>query len=415
MAGKRQSAKKVVVRIRAEDGPDEQGRCRWLARWTMNGERKAEALPGRFTEEEAGERAEDMQYRIRRGMEPSDGLSTSWTVRDLVRHYLRDLAEQGCTPKHIENDGDRLTQVVRILGHLEVESVTQGDLEEYVARRRRDDGRVVTALSKAKRKRKPKGRTVGGGYRSATPARTTVLREIGILLRAYRVGRKRRRITCDPPPWPSMKGWPEDRRPPRRLTEHEVASLIRWADRPELARLLTFMAWCPRRPHAIFGLRHRDCTRVLDTALARKDRQVFVARDKGGIGTGWCPLTQSALLVLVEQLEASDGGPDDLVWTSETGRELTPALMWAPFRRAAASAGVQDVQLYDLRRFGAIQVQAHTGDLEVTCEYTGHRDVRTLLRYLSARRGVAEELAETIGWSTPHLEVVEGGEGSSGA
>jgi hypothetical protein len=133
---------------------------------------------------------------------------------------------------------------------------------------------------------------------------------------------------------------------------------------------------------------------------------LYVARDKGGVGLGWCPLTEPAFAALVEQLEATSGEPDDLVWTSETGRELTPGLLWYPFRRAMKAAGVEDVQVYDLRRFGAVSVQARTGDLEVTCEYTGHREVRTLLRYLSARRGVAEEVAGTIGWSAPRLELV---------
>lgn len=421
MAGKPRSIKRVVVRIRREDEPDEEGRSRWLARWTEHGQRKSEAMKGRLTEAEATEIAEDMQHRIRRGKSPTDELSNSWTVRDLLRFYLRDLLEQGAEPKHIANEGDRIEQLVRLLGHVDVEALSQGDLDEYASKRRRDEGRLVVRPSQARRKhRKPKGRTVGGGNRSTTPARTTVLREISILMRAYRVARKRRRIACDPPPWPTLKGWPEDARPARRLLEREVAALVRAAERPELGRLIAFLAWCPRRPYAIFGLRRRDCERVLDERLPHAQRQVFIRRDKGGQSTGWSPLTRSALAVLVEQLEATTGEPDDLVWTSETGRELTPALLWYPFRRAVRAAGLDDVQVYDLRRFGAVQVQAVTRDLEVTCEYTGHRDPRTLLRYLSARRGVAEELAETIGWSRPELEVLDGGradedEGSSGA
>lgn len=417
MAGKPRTIKRVVVRLRREDAPDEEGRSRWLARWTLNGSRESEAMPARLTEEEAQERAEDMQHRIRRGKTPSDELSTSWTVRDLVRWYLRDLTDRGCSARHIENDGDRLAQVVRVLGHVDAAALDQRDLELYVARRRRDEGRVVVTESKAVRKRKPRGRMVGGGKRGATPARTTVLREIAILLRAYRAAVRARRIACTPPPWPSLKGWPEDARAPRRLLEREVAALVDAAGSPELGRLIAFLAWCPRRPVAVFGIRRGDCVRVLDEELPHRERQVLVRRDKGGHATGWSLLTRSALAVLVEQLEATSGDPDDLVWRSETGRELTPALLWYPFRRAVVAAGLADVQVYDLRRFGAVQVQAITRDLEVTCEYTGHRDPRTLLRYLSARRGVAEELAETIGWSTPALEVIQGGKNgpSSGA
>lgn len=391
MAGKPRDPKRTIVRIREEDEPDEDGRSRWLARWTLAGERRSEALPGRLTPEEAAELAEDWQHRIRRGKQHSDGSSTRWTVRDLLRFYGRDLTEQGVSARHIDNESDRIEQLVRGLGHLDAEGLDQGDLEAYVARRRRDPGRVV------------KGRNVGGGRRG-TPARSTVEQEIALLIRAYRVARKRRRITTDPPPRPTMKGWPEDARPKRRLTEGEVARLVSAAERPDLARLLEFMAWCPRRPIAIFGIRRRDCVRVLDDRLPRRERQVFVQRDKGGHSTGWSPLTEPALGVLVRQLTETEGAPDDLVWTSETGRELTPALLWYPFQRAAIAAGLADVQVYDLRRFGSVQVQAVTRDLEVTCEYTGHRDVRTLLRYLSARRGVAEDLAPTIGWT---LRLVE--------
>jgi hypothetical protein len=395
MAGKPRTVKQVVVRIRREDEPDESGRSRWLARWTANGARPSKPLPGRLTEDEATELAEDMQHRIRRGRQPFDELSSSWTVRDLVRFYLRDIGEQGAELRRLANDTDRLEQVVRVLGPIAADALDQGDLEEYVGKRRRDTGRVV------------KGRNIGGGKRRATPARSTVINEIRILLRAYRVARKRKRITCDPPPWPSFKGWPEDARPHRRLLESEVGRLVDHAESPELGRLFTFLAWCPRRPVAVFGIRRKDCSRVLDDRLPRKHRQLFVARDKGGVGQGWCPLTAPALEALVQQLESTSGDADDLVWTSETGRELTPALLWYPFHEAAERAAVADVQVYDLRRFGAVQVQAATMDLEVTCEYTGHEDVRTLLRYLSARRGVAEELAGSIGWSTPRLELVD--------
>ncbi len=400
MAGKPRDPKRTIVRIRPEDPPDEEGRCRWLARWTLAGTRQSETLPRRMTPEEAAEHAEDMQHRIRRGKPPSPESSSRWTVTELLRHYLRDLEGRGVAVRHLENEGDRIGPLVRLLGPLDAEAVDQADLEDYVAKRRRDPGRVV------------KGRNVGGGRRG-TPARGTVEQEIALLVRAYKVARKRRRITVEPPPWPTMKGWPKDARPHRRLTEDEVSRLIRAAERPELARLLEFLAWCPRRPVAVFGIRRRDCARVLDERLPRRDRQVFVQRDKGGEATGWSPLTEPALSALVRQLEATSGGPDDLVWTSETGRELTPALLWYPFRRAVDAAGLEDVQVYDLRRFGAVRVQTSTGDLEVTCEFTGHRDVRTLLRYLSARRGVAEDQASTIGWTLRLVEEVD--DESSGA
>jgi hypothetical protein len=397
VAGKRR--RRVIVRLRAEAGPDEQGRCRWLARWTKDGKRDSATL-GWLTEEQAELERERTEDRLRLGMTPSADASSSSTVREIAKFYLRDLVDQGSSIAHVANETDRLEQVLRILGHVEAGALSQSDLEQYVGRRRRDTGRVL------------KGRNVGGGKRGETPARSTVLAELRVLIRVFRVARKRGKITCDPPPWPVMKSWPEDGRPARRLLEDEVAALARHAERPELARLILFLAWCPRRPVAVAGIRRRDCERVLDASLPRAQRQVFIRRDKGGHSTGWCPLTEPALTALVEQLEATEGDPDALVWTSETGRELTPALLWWPFQRAARAAGLRDVQVYDLRRFGAVHIQNRTNDLEETCEFTGHKDVRTLLRYLSARRGAAEARAGTITWSKPQLELVEGDEGA---
>jgi hypothetical protein len=392
MAGKKQRFPTVHIRPErssrtGELRTDEQGRHYYLARWTKNGERDGEPI-GWASPEEAEERRVAIESRLRLGMTPSDGTSSSATVDDVLKRYLRDLGERGLTARHIDNDIDRLAPIGRYLGHIEAKALAKADLDNYVARRKRDHGRKV------------KGHRVGGGKRGETPARSTVLYEVKLLMRAFRVAKKVGYIARDPPEWPSFKSWPVDARPARRLLEHEVAALVAAATaiRPELGRLVQFLAWCPRRPVAVFALRRKDCVRVLDAKLPRKQRQVLFTRDKGGQATGWSPLTEPALEALVEQLEATKGGPEDLVFTSETGRPLTPALLFHPFKRAAAAAGLEDVQVYDLRRFGAVTVQGFTQNLEVTCEFTGHRDVRTLLRYLSAPRGAAEELAGRIGW-----------------
>ena len=397
MAGRKR--RHVVVRLRAEAGrtdPESPGRSYWLARWTKNGKRDSEPI-GWATAEEAEDKRVAIESRLRLGMRPSDGTSSGATVDDVIKAFLRDQGERGLAPRHIENAALRLAQIGRQLGNVPASELTKADLESYIARRRRDLGRVV------------KGHNVGGGRRSETPARSTVEQEIRILIRAYRTARKLHRIACEPPDWPSFKGWPEDDRPARQLLESEVLALVEAAreERAELARLIEFMAWCPRRPHAIYGIRRKDCARVLDERLPRKHRQLYVARDKGGVKLGWCPLTEPALRVLVEQLEATEGKPDDLVWRSETGRELTGALVWYPFRRACERARLDDVQVYDLRRFAAVRVQEHTRSLSTTCEFSGHRDERTLLRYLSAPRGAAEELAGSIGWSTPAERAAE--------
>lgn len=396
MAGKK--SRFPTVSLRAERGRQDGELRYWLARWTKNGERDGETI-GWATPEEAEERRVGIESRLRLGMTPSDGTYRSATVDDVIKRYIRDLAERGCTPRHLDNDVDRLTPVGRELGHVMAAELGRADLDRYVARRRRDEGRMV------------KGRRIGGGKRTETPARRTVHYEIQLLIRAFRVAKKLGFVSCNPPEFPSFKSWPDDGRPARRLLEGEVALLVAGGAeiRPELGRLITFLAWCPRRPVAVFGLRRKDCVRATDTSLPRRQRQAYFIRDKGGVNRGWSPLAEAALDALVEQLEATEGGPEDLVWTSETGRALTPALLWYPFKAACRRAELEDVQVYDLRRFGACAVQRVTQDLEVTCEYTGHRDIRTLLRYLSARRGAAEELAVRIGWSPPvELEAATG-------
>ncbi len=409
MAGKKQRFPNVSLRAERDrktgkPRSDGEGRQYYLARWTKNGKRDEETI-GWADPEEAEERRVAIESRLRLGMTPSDGTSRSATVDDVIKRYLRDLAERGCSPKHVANDIDRLTPVGRMLGHILAAELDRADLDRYISRRRRDEGELV------------KGRRIGGGKTATTPRRRTVFYEVQLLTRAYRTAKKLGFIACAPPEFPSFKGWPDDGRPARRLLEGEISALIEagHAERPELGRLIQFMAWCPRRPVAAFGIRRRDCVRVLDAQLPRKQRMLLVVRDKGSVSLGWCPLTEPALEALVEQLRETEEGskPDDLVWTSETGRELTPALLWYPFRRAAVAAKVDDVQVYDLRRFGAVTVQGFTQNLEVTCEFTGHKDVRTLLRYLSAPRGAAEEMAGRIGWAPEAEQLAETGTGTT--
>lgn len=403
MAGKKQ--RYPTVRLRIEPGRrDPEGRSYYLARWTVNGIRDGETL-GYCTEEEAEAARVEIESRLRLGMTPSDGTSRSATVDDVIKRYIRDLVERGCSEKHVDNDLDRLAPVGKYLGHIEARNLTTADLARYVARRKTDEGRIVRPAPDAEKhkypSRRPKGRRIGGGRSQATPSKRTVSYEIKLVLRAMRMCRDLKFIDGDPPKPPSFKGWGDDHRPHRQLLEAEVAALVQAAERPELGRLIQFMAWCPRRPVAIWALRRRDCARLLDPAVPRRDRQVWFSRDKGGVNLGWSPLTEPAIAALVEQLRATAGGPNDLVWTSATGCPLTPALMWHPFKRAAAAAGLEDVQVYDLRKFGAVTVYRHTANLQVTCEYTGHRDERTLLRYLSSPRGMAEDMAAGIGWTAP--------------
>jgi integrase len=210
-------------------------------------------------------------------------------------------------------------------------------------------------------------------------------------------------VDCDPPDYPSFKGWPDDDRPHRELTEPEAAALVAECYRSRagesFGRMIEFLAWCPRRPVAVWALRRRDCARVLDASLTRDEQLVYFARDKGGVGRGWGPITETAREVLVAQLEATTGEPDDLVWRSRGGRAWYPALVFEPFKAACERAEVRDVQIYDLRKFACSRVYDAHPNVYVVQKYSGHRDIRALIeRYLSASKVEAAALAGSIGW-----------------
>lgn len=174
----------------------------------------------------------------------------------------------------------------------------------------------------------------------------------------------------------------------------KVVEVLQTSGRADRARLVEFMAWCPRRPIAIFQLTRADCSRVLLTTEAHPDGDIWIADDKGGHGLGWCPLLPRARAVLREHLRATIGPPESLVWTAAPSVAWTNQKARGLVERAGRRAGVAFFQPYDLRRFGVTRaLRACGGDPEAAKAFTGHTTAATVLRYAYADRDVVRAAA----------------------
>lgn len=281
----------------------------------------------------------------------------------LIGEYADDLETRdvGCQGyrTNVENRGAALT---RHLGKIAVDRITLRDLESYVAKRRKE---------------------LGGRCANRYPRRSTVADELRLLRRVLTTTQRWGRHTATFPGMPSFKGWPDDARPPRRLTyaEHQQLVTVAGLDRPALARLINFMGYCPRRPVAVFAMRRQDCVRALDPKYTGNDL-VYFERDKGGVGRGFAPLLPEARAILQDHLRDTIGPPEQLVWISATGLPYTANLLAAALRYLNPKSGVPDVHPYDLRKLAAVRAYNATNhSLRATCRFTGHREAATLLRH----------------------------------
>jgi integrase len=281
----------------------------------------------------------------------------------LIGKYADDLDErQVGTDGYRANVENRSAALTRHLGRVVVDELTIRHLNSYVADRRRE---------------------LGGRRGNRKPRRVTVLDELKLLRRVIDTTRGWGEHKAQFPGMPSFQGWADDARPARKLSDAEHAALVSTAalDRPALARLLTFLGWCPRRPVAVFALRRKDCARALDPKYTGNDLLYF-ERDKGNKQTGWGPILPEARAVLVEHLRDTIGPPDELVWRSATGQPYTANILAAVLRYLNVKASVADVHPYDLRKLAAVRAYARTGrDLKATCRFTGHESEVTLLKH----------------------------------
>lgn len=464
---------RVTVTPMRERGQDQAGRWYWRLRHPdpKTGRRVSKGL-GRLTYQEAEEVRADVEARLRLGLQPSPDSARPSTVQEVGEAYLDELERRlGADHPYLREETKRMTNVLRHLGPLRADRVTESSLKAYAQARRRDP-------SRRRRKAKP-----GEGPPPPPPvspaARSSILEELACLRRAYTTARDLGEIDCSPPPRPALKAIPDDSRPARRLTEGELARLLTAAvaedvvsapgprpgtvsravweyvaahpgcptaqisalpgrhtaiiartmqargvlrrdeaggwfvvedDRPSLGlvTLLQVLAWSGRRPIAVFGVRRRDCERIVDQELDRKDRLMYWERDKGGVNRGWGPVAEPALEALVARC-AEVHDPDALLWTTPTGLEWTPERISRIFARCVQRAGLRDVEPYDLRRFAVTQIlNACRGQFKVAQVYTGHKTVQSLLRYAYAPQGAAEDLAGRIGWTREPLQLVHG-------
>jgi integrase len=301
----------------------------------------------------------------------------------VVIAYVEEIAARlGDDHAYVVSETQRTSHVAALLGDLRADRVSTQHLERYAARRRLEPCRT--------------GRPV---------ARKSLREEIAAWQRAVRCLHDLGRIDYAPCKAPRLKSIPSDARPERRLTEAEVAALLRAAEHEGVWSLMATLAWSGRRPIAVFAAHVEDCARVLDDDLAREHRLMWWREDKGGVGRGWGPVTDPAYAAL--RGEAAERLPGRL-WLTGYGNEWTAVRLSRVFDRIAERAGVEEVQPYDLRRFACTTiVGAVGGRLAVAQQYTGHRTVQSLLRYVYAPQGEAERAAAGIGWSAPRLGLVE--------
>lgn len=189
--------------------PDKEGRLYYRIRGPHPETGKRTTLKvGRWTEREAADELKRLRARETLGLELLDDFKRPSTVSELGKAYTTEMGERlGAEHRYVVEETERLARVILHLGAHPIDTLTRQHLESYAARRRQDPCRTKLPV-----------------------ARKSIAEEIHTLRRAFTVLRGMKRITCDPPPFPSLKAIPDDARPQRRLTEAEIARLIRAAE-----------------------------------------------------------------------------------------------------------------------------------------------------------------------------------------
>ena len=340
---------KVGVRI-IRTRPD--GTAYRQLRWTVDGTEETRSI-GWTTPEQADLEVERQRSALLLGVSLKPRSPSPVAVSSLCVAYLDNVERRKMgSERYRRMLAYRVAYLIRHLGDADAHALTRDMIAEYVAIRRQEPG--------------------GRGKRP--PRRATVASELRTL----------RTILDGAAPWPglpSLAGWPDDATPPRRVTPGEVERLLAVGPSPELARLIRFASWCPRRPVAIFALTRADCTRVLDDGYRGNDA-VFFTADKGGRARGWGPLLPAARDALREHLRASLGPADARVWSAPRGAPHSAEGFGAQLRGLSKRAGIPVVRPYDLRKLACVRAYEATGrSLPATCRFSGHRDAGTLLRH----------------------------------
>lgn len=362
---------------------------RWKKRWDEAGRRylalratwqdgtRQEMGIGYRTEEEADREAASLLLTGRQlGEERSS--PSSVTVDVVLAEYLANIERRfGYSSTHAHNRRAHIGHLNELLGDKKVATISTAKLRDYCHDRKRQVNRV-------------------GGL----PKRSTIFDELKTLRAAWRYAIDEDLVDLAPLQLPQKKTLPEDARPARSLDEDEVRALIASAEAiprhgDKIGSLVAFMAWSGRRPVAIFNLR--------DDQVDLEQGRAYFSRDKGGEARGWSPLTQAAAEVLAGRLEVRRG--KGWLWPTRQHNAYTlPFWRESYWDRIRDGSGVLDVQPYDLRRFACTRiVEGCRGNLKLAVRFTGHRDEKTLLRYLQP---VGElEAAKRIGWTPEVVEI----------
>ena len=295
--------------------------------------------------------------------------------------------------------------VIRLLAPIRASLVDEVDLDTYFKRRIEEEREVAT-----------RGK---GSRKLGKPSRMTARNELELLRRALVWAKKRGLLppTYLVPPAISLKRAKKGNRKARRLTESEVAAIIRAGGYSRAARLqglpelLTCYGWSGRRGEALFNLRRSHAMRLLDETLPRAQRIVFWEKDKTEEAEGWAPVTEPAYAAIRRRLaEMPDRDPGALLWRTTHGRRWVAETFATRFRKIRAASEVDNVKAYDLRKHACAQLLAQTLNPHVCIEYTGHADPDLFLRtYSYALPGAASSKAAEVTWTGAHLRALDGG------
>lgn len=326
---------------------------------------------------EAQDARERRQAELLLGVSPSSSRPAWPTVADVLTQYGDDLVRRvGEDMPYVANVVNRTAPLIRHLGAVFANRITETMLTSYAHDRAKEPG---------------------GRRGNRLPKRSVITDELKLLRRAVRWYGERHPIHLQVPTIPALKGIRPDARPKRRLSLAELGRIIgaleaRGAEAE--ARLVEFMAWCPRRPVAILHLTRADCARVLVSPEAHEEGDIWISTDKGDVGLGWSPLLPRAREVLREHLRLTLGPGSAPVFTRADATAWTNQSLRGLLVRACERAGVDQTQPYDLRRFGVTRaLRACGGDPEATMAFTGHTSAATVLRYAYADRDVVRAAA----------------------
>jgi integrase len=106
------------------------------------------------------------------------------------------------------------------------------------------------------------------------------------------------------------------------------------------------------------------------------DRRILTLPDSK-TGSGEVPLNQEALEALRSLQALGNGGPDEKIVA------ITYEALKAGFRRVCERAGVENLQLYDLRRDAATKLALETGNIFMVQSLTRHKTIQMAQRYVA--------------------------------